>query len=293
MPAQITVQQLQSNPELARLWNFATGGGRTAPSSTAVNPYAWAEALKKAGIPVPSGAMPQVTPDGIYFTESNQNIFGPGFGGPMQVPQAPTSSGAQTLASMSIPTVGFEGLGPAQSPFAGHDAGSRTPSITNTLIDAGTKIATNPSTWSRILSSPTAVSAIGAGANIAGQLIAANAQGNASEVAAKAAEEALAWEKAQYAKRREDLAPYAASGAAANATLSNLLGLPAPPPSAPGQAAPAPSAPPPAQGSAAASSAPAAGAKLVTIIAPTGEQMQVPEGPLVEKMIAAGARRAA
>ena len=48
MAAQVTTQQIQSNPALATQWQFSTGGGAMAPKQDTA---AWIEALKRAGIP--------------------------------------------------------------------------------------------------------------------------------------------------------------------------------------------------------------------------------------------------
>jgi hypothetical protein len=96
----------------------------------------------------------------------------------------------------------------------------------------------------------------------------------------KAGETAIALEASRYGDREARLAPYRATGVSANSRMASLLGLPAPPESAPRTMAPS-AAPvltaggPQAWAPAPETAAPAAPA-LVMIRAPNGQQQQVP-----------------
>lgn len=66
---------------------------------------------------------------------------------------------------------------------------------------------------------------LNAGVNIGGALLSNNATNDAIDTQTAAGKEALALQEKMYNQSREDLAPYRASGNAANAKLSNLMGL--------------------------------------------------------------------
>ncbi len=93
-PADISVADIQSNPQLAKLWSFLTGGGLTAPSND--NPYALMDALKAAGIPVPAGMVPYASASGVIFLPGDQSRhYGPvslGAGGGFQAPGRPSGA---------------------------------------------------------------------------------------------------------------------------------------------------------------------------------------------------------
>ena len=64
-----------------------------------------------------------------------------------------------------------------------------------------------------------------AGVNVGGALLSNSATNNAIDTQTAAGEKALALQEKMYNQSREDLAPYRASGNAANAKLSQLMGL--------------------------------------------------------------------
>jgi hypothetical protein len=66
---------------------------------------------------------------------------------------------------------------------------------------------------------------LAAGSQVAGAAMQSHAAGNAAESQERSAHEALELQREMYQQRRTDLQPYMASGAAANTTLSQLMGL--------------------------------------------------------------------
>lgn len=104
------------------------------------------------------------------------------------------------------------------------------------------------SLWNKLVG-PLATTAINAGTDLIGTKLKVDADKKASEEAAKAAEDALAWQKDVYAQRQRQLAPAIGVGNGATVKLGELMGIPTPdggyqPPPAPGTPAPAPAAAP-------------------------------------------------
>ena len=86
---------------------------------------------------------------------------------------------------------------------------------------------------------------IGAGTQLGGALINANAQGNASDAQAKAAQNALDFQKQVYNQRLAGLQPYQQLGKRRGGKLGSLYGLSVTPPAAtPNPTNPATTAPP-------------------------------------------------
>lgn len=141
-----------------------------------------------------------------------------------------------------------------------------------------TPAAATPSLWSKI-AGPLISTGIPAATGLIGTKMQVDANKAASDATAKAAQDALDWEKQQYGVRQEQLAPTIGVGNAARLRLGDLMGLQAPeggyhapavtqpngvavtnaPPVVPTSGTPAPAAP-----------------QMVTMKAPTGQVSSVP-----------------
>lgn len=151
-------------------------------------------------------------------------------------------------------------------------AGAGTGGLAAAAVPAVASAA--PSLWSKI-AGPVVATGIQAGTELLGTKMQVDANKQASETAAKAAEDALAWEKEVYKTRQGQLGPAIGVGNAATSRLGDLMGLqvqePAAAPAAPATK-PATTTPP-----ASTSVAPPAGSQgLVKMRAPTGEMALVP-----------------
>lgn len=129
--------------------------------------------------------------------------------------------------------------------------------------------------WGKI-AGPLVSTGIKAATDLYGTKMQVDASKQAAETAAKAAEEALAWQKDVYGQRQTQLAPAIGVGNAATLRMGDLMGLQAPeggyapPPSS----QPAPAAPPAAP---APVSTPVPAAPAVKMRAPTGQIAMVPQ----------------
>lgn len=130
-----------------------------------------------------------------------------------------------------------------------------------------------PSLWSKLVS-PAVTTGIQAGTSLIGTKMQVDANKKAADIAAKAAQDALDWEKQQYATRQQQLAPSIGVGNQATVRLGELMGLPTPAGGyqAPAQAPAAPPAAPPAVPTSGPSGAPAA---------PDGVRMKTPQGRVI------------
>lgn len=140
-------------------------------------------------------------------------------GGPAAT--AATASGSATAPAVAAPT-----------------AAAVTPAAVAPVVAKGASL------WSR-LATPLLTTGIQAATNLYGTKMQVDAQKQAAETAAKAAEEALAWQKDVYGQRQRQLAPAIGVGNASTVRLGELMGLQTPE----GGYAPPPSSqpPPPAQ----------------------------------------------
>ncbi len=133
----ITVQQIQSTPALAQQWQRTAGGRTNMPSDTP----SWIAALKAAGIQVPPGTVPVATPDGISFTPSSQNFFGPGYGGSMSAPRAPTTFASNATPNSALPPYANPEGAPPSANMSGGGSGSGMPDWLKTVIKTGIGIS--------------------------------------------------------------------------------------------------------------------------------------------------------
>src|ERR687891_2283451 len=70
--------------------------------------------------------------------------------------------------------------------------------------------------------------ALAGGSQIAGSAMAARSANKAADTQARAAQDALAWEKQQHAAEQQRLSPYRQMGHGAMHQLSSMLGVPGP-----------------------------------------------------------------
>ncbi len=134
--ADISVQQIQQTPALAAQWQRTAGGRTNMPSDTP----SWIAALRSAGIQVPPGTVPVAGPDGISFTPSSQNFFGPGFGGSLSAPRASTSLASNAMPTSALPPYANpEGAPPSANMSGGGSSGM--PDWLKTVIKTGIGIS--------------------------------------------------------------------------------------------------------------------------------------------------------
>ncbi len=157
----ITVQQIQSTPALAQQWQRTAGGRTNMPSDTP----SWIAALKAAGIQVPPGTVPVATPDGISFTPSSQNFFGPGYGGSMSAPRAPTTFASNATPNSALPPYANPEGAPPSANMSGSGS-SGMPDWLKTVIKTG--IGVSPAIIGLIANHRASGGSNGSGTGVAG-----------------------------------------------------------------------------------------------------------------------------
>jgi hypothetical protein len=191
--------------------------------------------------------------------------------------------GGAAAAAGSAGGVGIGETG-ATVGLGGSGFGAGTAATVGTGVAAGAK----GGLWSK-LAVPLLTTGITAGTDLLGTKMKVDADKAAAELQAKAAEEALAWQKGVYGQRQEQFAPAIGVGKGATYALGDLMGIPtpeggyhAPPP--PETTAPAPPTTPQAPG---APAAPSAGL-TVQMRAPNGQVATIPADQ-VQHYLALGA----
>lgn len=109
------------------------------------------------------------------------------------------------------------GAGAATGAGAGTSAGSA-------VASGAIAVAKKPSLWSKI-AGPLVEQGIPAAAGLVGTKMQVDAQKRASDIEAQAAQQALDWQKQQYATRQNQLAPAIGVGNAATVKLGELMGI--------------------------------------------------------------------
>lgn len=143
---------------------------------------------------------------------------------------AASGAAATTAGTAAAPVVaggastapGFVAGGAGAFDAAGNWVAGSTAANPATFAAAGA----SPSLWSKI-AAPLATTAVSGAFQYAGTKAQIDAQQHASDVQAKYLQDALDWQKAQYAQRRTDLSPAINTGNAATYKLGDLMGLPA------------------------------------------------------------------
>lgn len=199
---------------------------------------------------------------------------------PTAVVAGPAAGGAApgVAAANAIPTVG---VGSAAGVSAGTTAGT-------------TAAVAAPSLW-RSVASAAIPAAIQGTTNLLGTKYQVDANQRAADTAAKAAEEALKWQKDVYQQRQTQLAPTIGVGNAATYRLADLMGLKTP--EGGYQAPPPPGGPPPSTAPVPTSgqppTAPAAQSSPqgVVMVTPDGRRILVPQDR-VQDALSKGAKAA-
>lgn len=109
--------------------------------------------------------------------------------------------------------------GAATGTAAGTAAGTTAAKVAGTAIASKT-----PSLWSKI-AGPLVETAVPAVAGVVGTKMQVDAQKRAADMEAQAAQQALDWQKEQYAQRQRQLAPAIGVGNAATVKLGELMGI--------------------------------------------------------------------
>lgn len=216
MDPQAFANFLQSDPGVQQYlksgaWKQAPGTFPDLKASVGLASY-----LKTRGIAIPDGY--HVTTDGQLQKNPPGWQTALGIGASLAGPLAVGLSGAGAAAGTSG-TVASDTTGPTLAQLGA--TSGQTAALTG-----GTAAATSSSLWDKILSPGVLGPIIAGGTGLAGAAIQANANNNATAAQAKAAEDALNFEKQMYAQQRADLANYRGAGQGAVGQLSYALGVP-------------------------------------------------------------------
>lgn len=234
------------------------------------------KAAQAAGVQVDEGNI-EVDPAGNFNPIGHKarnfaigaGIAGAAIGAPYLIGALTSGGAAGAGAAGAGSAAGGAAAGTAGAAGAGAGAG-----VSGAALGAGAASAA-PSLWSKI-AGPLISTAVPAAAGLIGTKMQVDANQKASDAEAKAAQDALDWQKQQYGVRQEQLAPTIGVGNAARVRLGELMGLAAPEGGWHAPAATQPTAPqgviPPA-GQTPATPAPPT---LVTMKAPNGQVAQVP-----------------
>lgn len=165
-------------------------------------------------------------------------------GGSTTVPAAGAATGAAsgaggvavptTITGLTTPGVGAIATSPGVSIGALGAGGSAAAAPTAAGVSgaasggAGTAAANTGRLWGSITGKDILQYGVPAAAGLAGTYLQTRAEKQAAELQAQAAQQALDWQKQQYAVRQRQLAPTIGVGNAATLKLGDLMGLKAP-----------------------------------------------------------------